>query len=296
MSKFHIGIDLGGTKIESILLDSKYKILFRERVPTHAEKGSDYVVNQINNIYRKTLNLIQDQKHTLGIGTPGSICSETNLLRNSTIHSQNGLPLKSILQKKLKHEFIIENDANCFALAEALLGAGKGMNIVFGVIMGTGCGGGIVINKELLIGPSRLAGEWGHTIINPNGPKCFCGKKGCISEYISGTGIENLLFAKLKKKISSKKFFEKKIFTDKEKDVLKTFYKYFGMGLGNLINIIDPDVIILGGGLSNHPPLYTEGIKEIYKNVFCENPSTPIVKNKLGDSAGVIGAALLGAN
>jgi fructokinase len=294
MNKLNIGIDLGGTKIESVVLDSDSKILFRQRILTESQKGPDHVLNQIQNIYLQALNSIEGREHNLGIGTPGSISKSTGLLRNSTISCQNGLPLYDLIEKKLNHSFTIENDANCFALAEAHIGAGKNKPLVFGVIMGTGCGGGFVYNGKLRTGPQRLSGEWGHSVINPNGPKCFCGKNGCVSNYISGTGLEEMIYSKLNITISSEKFLSQKVYSNEEGDILENFYGYFGLALANIINTIDPDVIILGGGLSKHQNLYAQGKVMTYKNVFCDEPNTPILQNKLGDSAGVIGAALIG--
>ena len=296
MNKLNIGIDLGGTKIESVVLDEDSNIIFRQRIFTESQKGPEHVLNQINDIYLQALNSIEGQEHSLGIGTPGSISKSTGLLRNSTISCQNGLPLQDLIKKKLNHSFVIENDANCFALAEAHIGAGKNYPLVFGVIMGTGCGGGFIHNGELRTGPQRLAGEWGHSVINPNGPDCFCGKNGCVSNYISGTGLEEIIFDNLKIKISAEKFLNQKIYNKKEQSILNEFYQYYGLAIANIINIIDPDVIILGGGLSNHQGLYTLGQDMVYKNIFCDDPDTSILKNILGDSAGVIGAAIIGKN
>jgi|TARA_B110000196_G_scaffold318599_1_gene334375 fructokinase len=294
MIKFNIGIDLGGTKIESVVLDLDSKILFRQRIPTESKKGSEHVLNQIQDIYSQALSGIQGKEHTLGIGTPGSLSKSTGLLRNSTISCQNGLPIHSLIEKKLSHSLSIENDANCFALAESFMGAGKKYDLVFGVIMGTGCGGGFIHNGELRTGPQRLAGEWGHSVVNPNGPQCFCGKKGCVSTFISGSGLEEMIYENLKIKVSAEKFLSQLIYSSKEEAILNKFYEYYGLSLANIINTIDPDVIILGGGLSNHQPLYTKGLKMVYKNIFCDEPNTPILKNALGDSAGVIGAAIIG--
>ena len=136
----------------------------------------------------------------------------------------------------------------------------------------------------------------GHSVINPNGPKCFCGKNGCVSNYISGTGLEEMIYNNLKIKVSAEQFLNQSIYSKNEKDILHKFYQYYGLSLANIINTIDPDIIILGGGLSNHLDLYTIGLEMVHKNIFCEEPNTPILKNVLGDSAGVIGAAIIGKN
>ena len=171
------------------------------------------------------------------------------------------------------------------------MGAGQNHDLVFGVIMGTGCGGGFVINNNLRVGPQQIDGEWGHSVINSDGPPSYCGNNGCVETYISGGGLENILKSHGILSLTAKDFLNKKQHTDDEKFILKNFYSNFGIALANIINIIDPDIVILGGGLSNHDGLYDIGIQETYNRVFHESPSTPIVKNKLGDSAGVIGAA-----
>lgn len=291
---YRVGIDLGGTKIESAVLDLDNNILFRERVPTQSHLGSGHIINQIYNIYNMASESIKNEAHTLGIGTPGSISSKTNLLRNSNTLCLNGLPLKLIIEKKLGKKIAMENDANCFSLAEATLGSGKDYSCVFGIIMGTGCGGGFVFNKKLRTGPQLISGEWGHSTIDLNGPNCYCKKKGCIETYISGSGLEKIIIKELGTKTSSSDFLNKDNFNEKEQLVLNNFYRHFGIAVSNVINVIDPDVIIIGGGLSNHDGLYGTGKREIYKNIFSNEQSTPIIKNILGDSAGVIGAAIIG--
>ena len=289
-----IGIDLGGTKIEIVILDTNKEIQFRERVPTESEKGPSHIINQILVLYKKAVSFINNAPHTIGVGSPGSLSPKTELLSNSNTLCLNGLPLQELIEKALQKKIILENDANCFALAEANFGAGKNHDLVFGVIMGTGCGGGFVINNNLRVGPQQIAGEWGHSVINSNGPSSYCGNNGCVETYISGGGLENILKSHGLLSLTAKDFLNKKQHTDDEKFILKNFYSNFGIALANIINIIDPDIVILGGGLSNHNGLYDIGIQETYNRVFHESPSTPIVKNKLGDSAGVIGAALIG--
>lgn len=289
-----IGIDLGGTKIEIVILDVNKEIQFRERVPTESVKGPSYIINQILVLYKKAVSFIDNSPHTIGVGSPGSLSPKTKLLRNSNTLCLNGLPLQQLIEEALQKKIMLENDANCFALAEANFGAGKNHDLVFGVIMGTGCGGGFVINNNLRVGPQQITGEWGHSVINSDGPPSYCGNNGCVETYISGGGLENILKSHGILSLTAKDFLNKKQHTDDEKFILKNFYSNFGIALANIINIIDPDVVILGGGLSNHDGLYDIGIRETYNRVFHESPSTPIVKNKLGDSAGVIGAALIG--
>src|SRR5512134_1673403 len=184
------GIDLGGTKTEGAILDADGRERFRERVATDA---SSYVsvLTGIERVYRRMRDDAREAPHTLGIGTPGAISTRTGLLKNSNTTCLNGMPLARDLRTRLGRDLTIMNDANCFALAEALSGAGRGKRVVFGVIMGTGCGGGIVIDGKVHGGLQAIAGEWGHTVIDPAGPACYCGARGCVETFISGSGLEN---------------------------------------------------------------------------------------------------------
>lgn len=294
VSNYHIGIDLGGTKIEVAVLDSQDKILFRERLFTEAHLGSKHIFDQIHALYSKAVMSIQNKSHTLGLGTPGSISKKTHLLKNSNTLCLNDLPMQTLLEDKLVHDIVIENDANCFALAEAIMGAGIGYPSVFGVIMGTGCGGGIVFDGKIRQGPQNIAGEWGHMVIDPQGLPCYCGASGCVESFISGGGLEKRIKNTTGNSISAMDFFRIPLKDESLKKIKQDFYARFGQALANLINILDPDIVVLGGGLSNEESLYKEGIEEVYKRIFNDVPTTPIVKNILGDSAGVIGAALIG--
>jgi fructokinase len=291
-----IGIDLGGTKIEGIILDKDLKEIYRERISTEQEKGYSHIINNIVSLHSSLSSQINNMSHTLGIGTPGAVSSKTGFLKNSNTTCLNGKPFLSDLEKALGRKVAIENDANCFAMAEAMMGAGIGKKMVFGVIMGTGCGGGIVYKQEVITGIQSIAGEWGHATIDPrSGPLCYCGKKGCIETYISGSGVENRYYDLTKNKISLKEITSLYQSGDKNaQKIMDDFFENFGIALSNLINIIDPDVVVLGGGLSNIEELYTIGIEKVKKYIFNDSLETPIVKNKAGDSAGVWGAALIG--
>jgi len=292
---FRIGIDLGGTKIEGIVLDAQGKELFRKRVDTQQEKGYVHILNRVKGLHDELAAHIQHQPHTFGIGTPGAISPRTGLLKNSNTVCMNGQPLKTDLERMLGRKIEIQNDANCFAMAEALHGAGRGKKLVFGVIMGTGCGGGIVYKGEVITGPQAIAGEWGHMSIAPDGPLCYCGQRGCVETFISGGGLE----ARYAEQFGSKRPFkeivqEYRAGEAKVVEFMKVFFRNFGRALANLIDVLDPDVVVIGGGVSNFDALYTEGAAEVTKYVFSDCLETPIVKNQLGDSAGVIGAALIG--
>lgn len=207
----------------------------------------------------------------------------------------NGMPVKHDLEQWLGRAIAIENDANCFAMAEALYGAGQGKDVVFGVIMGTGCGGGIIYKREVLTGLQAIGGEWGHMSIDPEGPVCYCGTHGCVETYISGAGLEKRYEERYGVRRSLKDIVADYRAGDSHAaEFMTAFFQYFGRAMANLINILDPDIVVLGGGVSNIDELYTEGVKEVAKRVFSDSLETPIVKHQIGDSAGVIGAALIG--
>jgi fructokinase len=292
---YKIGLDLGGTKIEGIVLDENLNEFFRKRISTEQEKGYGKILDNICDLYKDLCVEAGNRPHTFGIGTPGAISLRTGLLKNSNTTCLNGKPFKQDLEKKLGRKIAIENDANCFAMAEAIKGAGKDREMVFGVIMGTGCGGGLVHQGKMIGGRQAIAGEWGHMTIDPNGPDCYCGKKGCVETYISGGGLENRYKDLSGKKVTLAGIMEKYRANDPQaSEIIHAFFENFGRGLSNLINVLDPDVVVLGGGLSNIPELYTHGIEQVKKYVFNDSLETEIVKNQCGDSAGVWGAALIG--
>ncbi len=292
---FKLGMDLGGTKIEGIALDQNDNECFRKRIPTEAEHGYTRIVDNIVALYRDLAAAVDNAPHTFGIGTPGAISPRTGLLKNSNTVCMNGKPLKHDLEARLKRDIGIQNDANCFAMAEAMHGAGQGKEMVFGVILGTGCGGGLVHHGKVHTGIQAIGGEWGHMSIDPNGPRCYCGNNGCIECYISGGGLT---------KRYAERYSEKKNLLDVEKAYfagepraiafMQGFFVNFGRAMANLINILDPDIIVLGGGFSKFKAIYTEGVKEVKRQVFSDSLETPIVKHKIGDSAGVLGAAFIG--
>ena len=286
-----IGIDLGGTKIEGILVDEKFDLIERKRIETHQESGYDSIVKSITSLVSE-LKSKTNVDTSVGVCTPGINDTNSGLIKNSNTQCLIGMPLKTDIEKRLGHKIFMENDANCFALAESSLGAGKGYNIVFGVILGTGVGGGIVINGSLHKGRTNIAGEWGHHTLHPNGRQCYCGKQGCVETYISGPALENNWSVLTGKKESLQTITENHS-DEKKEEWKRNFLENFGIGIANVIDILDPDAIILGGGVSNIPFLYDEGKKMIFEKVFSDSVDTPILKNKLGDSAGVFGACLL---
>jgi len=288
-------MDLGGTKIEGIVLNKDGKELFRERVPTESAKGYDHILGNIAGLYRKLAHHVDNAPHTFGIGTPGALSVRTGLLKNSNTVCMNGRPVKQDLEKRIERSIVIQNDANCFAMAEALLGAGRGKRMVFGVIMVTGCGCGLVIDGQVWNGLQAIGGEWGHMSIDPKGPICYCGTPGCVETFISGGGLEKRWKEQHgePRKLSE---IEADYYKGEPKAVafIQVFFKNFGRAIANLLNVLDPDVVVLGGGVSKFDAIYTEGVKQVAAQIFSDSLETPIVKHQIGDSAGVIGAALIG--
>ena len=286
---YKIGIDLGGTKIEGILLDDSLNVIQRIRVLT---PKNDYqgIVNEISYLVDQLSTNLPD--FTLGVCTPGTISKKTGLLKNSNTQCLIGMPLKDDLENKFRKKISMENDANCFAMAEATIGVAKNYKFVFGIIMGTGVGGGIVIDGKIHHGRTNIAGEWGHHTLHLDGNRCYCGKQGCVETYLSGPSLEkrwNELTGKKESLPDIIKNLDSSAFNKWKKEFLDNF----GTGLANVIDILDPDVIVIGGGLSNIDFLYSEGITNVYQKVFSDIVDTPILKNSLGDSAGVFGAAML---
>ncbi len=292
--EYNIGIDLGGTKTEIIILNKENQIITRKRIPTRKNTYQD-ILDTILELYKYALHFIdKNKKYTIGIGIPGIIDNNTQTVINANTTVLIGNPLKDDLQNIFNHEIYIENDANCFAYAETISGATRNYNNVFGIILGTGCGGGIILNKKIYKGRHGIAGEWGHFSIDPNGPQCWCGNFGCIETLISGSGIENQYYQKTNQYLKCHEIIQlakKNIAPAKE--IFDRFLENFGRAIGGIISFFDPDAIVIGGGLSNIDELYTVGIEKIKKYAFYHNLNTPILKNQLGDSAGVYGAAWL---
>lgn len=290
-----IGIDLGGTKIEGVILDGDGREIGRKRISTGQEHGYRHILGRIKSLHDELAAATNGAPSTFGIGTPGTISPRTGLLKNSNTVCLNGMPLKSDLENLLGRPIGIQNDANCFAMAEALLGAGRGKKMVFGVIMGTGCGGGIVHKGEVITGLQGIAGEWGHTCLDPLGPPCYCGQRGCVETFISGGGLEKRYAEKFGTEKSLREITSDYYAGQADaQDFLRAFFIRFGRALANVLDILDPDIVVLGGGVSNFDALYAEGVAAVRQCVFTDVLETPVVKHQLGDSAGVLGAALIG--
>ena len=293
-----IGKDLGGTKIEGVFLSQENIICARKRIPTPQDKDADQAYEAILQSIRKLIKQLEADAGVtarIGIGTPGTISSLTGLVKNSNTVCLNGKPLLMDIEQCLGRKVRIANDANCFALSEAHNGAGKEYSSIFGIIMGTGVGGGIVINKQIHAGSMGIAGEWGHNPLLEHGPDCYCGRKGCVETLISGPGFsadyakcggipgcnpaEIVKYAEGGDKLAIQ--------------CLERFINHFGRAVASVVNILDPHAIVLGGGLSNLDILYQRGRQAIEPHIFSDRFTTPILKNHHGDSSGVLGAAHL---
>ena len=292
-----LGIDLGGTKIEAAILDDSGFFLCRERVPT--PKDYNEILKAIVGL-RNQVAEAHGYEGPVGICTPGSIAKGSGLMQGSNSQSLNGRNLQADLQAALNAPVRISNDANCFALSEAIDGAGAGYESVFGVIIGTGCGGGLVVNEAIIGGVNGIAGEWGHVPLpwpvdhEYEGHDCWCGKSGCIETYISGTGLEHDYFRIANESLKTKDILAKAESGDIVADsVLQVLEDRIGRGLAMIINIFDPDAIILGGGLSNIERLYTNVPRKWPGYVFSKSIDTKLLKPKFGDSSGIRGAAYL---
>lgn len=294
------GIDLGGTKIEGVILESSAapEVLCRLRISTEADKGYEHILNQIKRLVMKMEDETGKIPEKIGIGTPGSLDPQTQLLKNSNSTSLNGQPFKKDIEQILKVPVAIANDANCFALAETHFGVVRdvkpGAQGVFGVIMGTGVGGGIVVNRNVINGNMGIAGEWGHNFLNESGGPCYCGKTGCVETIIAGPALQRFYKEQSGEEATLKEIYHKYKKGDKHAEAtINRLMKFFGLGISSVINLLDPEVIVIGGGVGNIEELYTEGVEQAKKYTFNNRFDTKIVPPKLGDSAGVFGAALL---
>lgn len=297
----HWGIDLGGTKIEGVVLEGAHnpRPLKRLRVPTERDKGYQHILGQISKLVEVLIAETGVKPEKLGVGMPGVLDPILQTVKNSNTTVMNGMPFKKDLEQLLKLPIVVANDANCFAVAEANMGIVKekvpDAKNVFGVIMGSGVGGGIVINGKPLTGRQGIAGEWGHNFLHESGGPCYCGKTGCVETIISGKSLERFYHETSGEKLLLKNIVEKHLEGNDEAatKTINRLIEFFGKGVANVINILDPDAIVLGGGVANIDLLYTEGVEEVKKHVFNNRFDTIFLKPKLGDSAGVFGAALL---
>ena len=281
-----IGVDIGGTKIEALALDAAGREVFRKRIPT---PRGDYEAT-----VAAVVSLVAEAgAGTVGVGIPGALSRATGRVKNANSTWLIGRSLKEDLERALKREIRLENDANCFALSEAVDGAGQGARVVFGVILGTGVGGGIVVDGRVLTGPNAIAGEWGHnplplpTDADLPLPSCYCGRFGCIETYLSGPGL-----ARDHQQITGARLAPEEI-VSLQGESLRRYEERLARALATVINLLDPDVIVLGGGMSNIERLYGEVPRLWGRHVFSDRVTTRLARHAHGDSSGVRGAAWL---
>lgn len=294
------GIDLGGTKIEGVILqpDEISKAIVRTRIDTEGFKGYHHIVDQISKLVDRMREQSGLQPTKIGFGTPGVLDPILQTMKNCNSTALNGMPLKKDLEERLNVPVELANDANCFALAETRWGIVKekcpDAKLVFGIIMGTGVGGGIVINDHIWNGKHGIAGEWGHNFLDASGGNCYCGKIGCVETMISGPATERyyekLTGEKIKLKEISKRYAEGDVTA---KLTIERLCDSFGKAVSVVVDILDPDAIVIGGGVGNIDVLYTDGVEALKKYIFNNRVDVPILKPILGDSAGVFGAAAL---
>jgi fructokinase len=295
------GVDMGGTKIEGIILRSKDQpdVLFRHRIPTEADKGYEHILGQVKILFDAMVEHAGYTPSRVGFGTPGTLDPKLGVMKNCNSVVMNGKPMKKDIESTIGVRIEIANDADCFALAETRHGVVKEhfpeARVVFGVIMGTGVGGGLVVDGRAIIGLQGIAGEWGHNFLDESGGKCYCGKVGCVEKVIAGPALEEYYHRETGNRKPLKDIValaESKVDPTAQKTMIRLI-EFFGKALSVLINIIDPDVIVIGGGVGNIDMLYDRGIDSVKKYVFNNRLDTPIVQPMLGDSAGVFGAAFL---
>lgn len=294
-----IGIDLGGTKTEVILLDNQSNEHFRKRVATPA---GDYqaTLHTIHALVQQAEARAGTTGIPVGVGIPGSVSRKTGRIKNANSTWLNGQPMQQHLQELLQRPVTLTNDANCLALSEATDGAGRNHHTVFAAILGTGCGAGISVNGQLLTGPNGVAGEWGHNPL-PWTPEaelqqrpCFCGRHGCNETFLSGTGLSLTHKLRTGQQLPAHAIVEHAGDGDPQAtETLHQYLEHLARGLAAIINVIDPDIIVLGGGMSNAEQLYHELPARLASYVFGGECDTPIVKAAHGDSSGVRGAAWL---
>ena len=295
------GVDMGGTKIEGVILRSASdpEVLFRGRVATEADQGYDHILRQLKKLIEQMKRESGLKPTQIGIGTPGVHDPKLGTMKNCNTVVMNGRPMKKDIQKLLGLNVEMANDADCFSLAETQLGVVKEQypdaRVVFGVIMGTGVGGGLVVDGRAIIGLHGIAGEWGHNFLDESGGPCYCGKSGCVENVISGPALEKYYFRETGNRKPLKDIValaESKVDPTAQKTMIR-LVEYFGIAISVIINIIDPDVIVIGGGVGNIDLLYDRGRDSVKKYIFNHSLDTPIVRPSLGDSAGVFGAAFL---
>jgi predicted NBD/HSP70 family sugar kinase len=302
VSDLCIGVDLGGTKIEAVVArrrDQGLDVLAKSRAATHADRGYDAVLGAAVTLVREVAEGAGLDLSTvpIGAGMPGGTTRRRGLVKNSNAVCLNGRPFRKDFADALGRPLVFENDANLFALAETRLGAAAAFRagIVFGVILGSGVGAGIVVRGEAWPGAQGIAGEWGHHRLRSedDARPCYCGGRGCLERYLSGPAIEDAYARRTGVRLALPEIVAGRATDPDAAAVVEELVDAFGRGLANVIDVLDPSAVVLGGGVSNLDLLYTEGRERVARCVFNDELETPILRHALGDSAGVLGAALV---
>ena len=298
------GIDLGGTKIEGAILPSLNDPvpIIRTRIDTEASKGYEHIVRQIEKLVKDMQQQSGLVPQKIGFGTPGVLDPILQTMKNCNSTALNGRPLKKDLEDSLKIPVALANDANCFALAETHWGIVKEKypkaSVVFGIIMGSGVGGGIVMYGKVWNGHHGIAGEWGHNYLDDSGGACYCGKTGCVETTISGPALQRFYAGITGNNISLKEIVlrHQQHSDEAATQTIQRLCRFFGKAVSVVTNLLDPDVIVIGGGVGNIDAVYSEGLKSLKEFIFNNTVDVPVLKPSLGDSAGVFGAAALVAS
>ena len=292
----YLGVDIGGTKIAGVILNAEQEVVSQNQIETPREDYGQFL--------KELVGFIEDLdggwRLPVGIGMPGALSLDDDRVKNSNIPCVRGKPLAQDLSREISRPIRIENDANCFALSEAIDGAGENASVVFGVILGTGTGGGVVVNEHLWVGPNRIAGEWGHnslpfaTETEQPGPACYCGKMGCIETFLSGPGLSADHLAATGVRLKAWEIYDlAQEGHAAAKQTLGRHSERLAKSLASIINVLDPDVVVLGGGVSQMSHLYADVPGLWGKYVYSDSVKTRLVKNRHGPSGGVRGAAWL---
>ena len=291
------GIDLGGTKIEGVVVSAAdpNRVIARTRIPTESAVGYAHIVDRVRLVVEQLEAVSRrGRPGVIGVGTPGAIEPSTGTLKNSNTTCLNGQPLARDLATALGTETRLANDANCFALAEATLGAARGRNVVVGLILGTGVGGGIVVHGRVLDGLHGIAGEWGHNPMCGEAASCYCGRVGCVETVISGPALERFYESRAGERLALEDIVDRAVHDAAAEATLRRLTDKFGESIAAVINILDPDAIVIGGGVGNIERLYEPVTRDaIRRHLFNPELRTELLRPTLGDSAGVFGAALL---
>ncbi len=295
------GVDLGGTKIEGAVIDPSRPdcALCRLRLPTESAKGYAHIIRQITRLVAMLEKKSGEKRPAwIGFGTPGVVDPSTGVLKNSNTACLNGRRIREDLGRALGVEARVANDANCFALAEAVFGAGRGRGVVVGLILGTGCGGGVVVNGRVLDGLHGIAGEWGHNPMRGERTPCYCGRVGCVETVISGPALERHYRERTGRRLRLPEIAGRAAEGEAAaRATLRRLSSKFGEAIAAVINILDPDAVVIGGGVGNLGILYGEATRgAVLANVFNTELRTEFLRPTLGDSAGVFGAAMLSAS